>query len=69
MNLLEKHFETIWETIVLLIIYIFGALILAWKGDVMALSMWITGGAVIGALLRMFQTGQRPPNPPEPPQQ
>lgn len=48
MNLLDKHFEMIWETLVLLFIYVVGAIFLAMYGDHMQLGMWLTGGVAVG---------------------
>lgn len=61
-RLVEQHFEMIWETTVLLIIYVVGATFLAKYGEPMLLTAWLTGGVVVGAIVRAFQTPNKGEN-------
>jgi hypothetical protein len=52
---IDTNFIFLVEIVVLMFIYVDGAWILQRHGDSMLLTAWLTGGAVVGALLRAFQ--------------
>lgn len=54
--MLKDHFEAIFETCALLLVFLLGALLLAWFPDNEELANWISGGIVIGVLARAFQS-------------
>ena len=58
-NIVEKHFESIFEMSFLLIIFIAGALLLARFPDNEQLASWVTGGAVIGVLARALGSNDK----------
>jgi hypothetical protein len=55
-DLLRDHFEAIMEMFVLVLVFVIGALLLAYFPDNERLAGWITGGTIIGVLARALQT-------------
>lgn len=56
-RMIEANFAMVFETIVLLVIYVVGAIFIAKYGDSMLLVAWMSGGVAVGALVRAFQSG------------
>ena len=63
-ELLTRYFELIFEMCILLIVFIVSSLFIAFFPSNQLLIGWVTGGAVIGALVRaLYRTGENG-NPP-----
>jgi len=54
-RVVENNFQMVWETLVMLLIYIIGAIFIAKYGEPMLLTAWLSGGVAVGALVRAFQ--------------
>ena len=55
-DLFRQNFEIVFEMCVLVVVFVLGALLLAWFPENENLSNWIMGGVVIGALARALGT-------------
>ncbi len=55
-EMLDKHFEVIFEMGVLMLLFVVGAILLARFPGNKELEHWVTSGVIIGALARAFGT-------------
>ena len=55
-DIIDRHFEVIFENSLLIVVFVGGALFLAFFPDNDNLADWIKGGAIIGVIARAFGT-------------
>lgn len=56
-DLIREHFELLVEMIVLLVVFVVGAVFLAAYPENERLAAWITGGTIVGVLARALTRG------------